>query len=110
VDKTIAILALATGRRSGWAPQERRPRRVGVGEAMRRFWPHTLAGILLLALGAAAASPFAALLLLPAVLGLLAAVPFCVLTSRPQREPAPAPVRSFGGDPALVSRTKRLVS
>ena len=79
-------------------------------EAARRFWPHTLAGIVLLALGLAA-SPFAVGLLLPAVLGLLLVVPLC----RPHLAAAPGdaatePVRSFGADPALVSRRKRLVS
>ncbi len=109
VDKTVTMLRLATGRRSGWAAQERRTRRVRAPEAVRRFWPHMLAGAVLLALGFAG-SVFAGLLLLPAVLGLLLVVPFCVLTSKPHREAATGPVRSFGGDHALVSRTKRLVS
>ena len=109
VDKTVIMLSLATGRRSGWAPQERRTRQVRAPEAIRRFWPHTLAGAVLLALGFAG-SPTAGLMLLPAVLGLLLVVPFCVLTSRPHRKAAPEPVRSFGGDHALVSREKRLVS
>jgi membrane glycosyltransferase len=109
VDKTVIMLSLATGRRSGWAPQERRTRRVGAPEALRRFWPHILAGAALLGLGFSA-SPFAALLLLPAVLGLLLVVPFCVLTSRPHRGATTGPVRPFGGDHALVSREKRLVS
>ena len=109
VDKTVTILSLATGRRSGWAPQERRTRRVGAPEAVRRFWPHILAGAALLGLGFAG-SPFAGLLLLPAVLGLFLVVPFCVLTSKPHRAAATETVRSFGSDHALVSREKRLVS
>ena len=112
VDKTATMLRLATGRRSGWAAQERRPRPVRAAEAARRFWPHMLAGAALMALGFAA-SPFAALLLLSAVLGLFLVVPFCVLTSKPRREAAATagPARPFGGDHhALVSRTKRLVS
>ena len=110
VDRTATMLRLATGGRSGWAAQERRMRRVRAPEAARRFWPHVLAGAALLALGLAAASPFAVLLLVPAVLGLLLVVPFCVLTAKPHREAATGPVRSFGGDHALVSQTKRLVS
>ena len=109
VDKTVIMLSLATGRRSGWAAQERRTRRVGASEAVRRFWPHALAGAALLALGLSA-SAFAALLLLPAVLGLLLVVPFCVFTSRPHREDAPEPDLSFGGEHPLVGQTKRLVS
>ncbi len=110
VDKTATMLRLAAGRRSGWAAQERRTRRVGALEAARRFWFHALAGAVLLAMGLAA-SPFAALLLLPAVLGLLLVVPFCVLTSQPHRSAgALEPVRAFGGEHALVSQTKRLVS
>ncbi len=119
LDKTVIVLRLATGRRTGWLAQERRTRPVGFTEAARRFWPHTLAGVVLLALGLSA-SPFAALLLLPAVLGLLLVVPFCVVTSRPRRpeprrakpnrEATPEPELPFGGDHALVSRTKHLVS
>jgi membrane glycosyltransferase len=110
LDKTVVMLRLASGRRSGWAAQERRTRLVGAAEAARRFWPHSLAGGLLLGLGLAAASPFASALLLPAVLGLLAVVPFCVLTARPHREATPEPAVDFGGKHALVSRTKHLVS
>jgi membrane glycosyltransferase len=111
LNKTATVLRLAVGRRrSVWAPQERRTRPVRAAEAARRFWPHTLAGVVLLVLGLAA-SPFAAGLLLPAVLGLLLVVPLAVLTSRPHRDdPATEPVRSFGAEPALVSRTKRLAS
>jgi membrane glycosyltransferase len=113
VDKTVIMLRLATGRRIGWGAQERRMRPVGAAEAWRRFWPHALAGAVLLALGLSA-SAFAALLLLPAVLGLLLVVPFCMATSKPHRdagpEPAPEPGLAFGGDHALVSRTKHLVS
>ena len=110
LDKTVIMLSLATGRRIGWAAQERRTRRVGAAEAVRRFWPHMLAGAVLLALGLSA-SPFALLLLVPAVLGLFLVVPFCVLTSRPRLGAgAPEPLRPFVDDPALVSRTERLVS
>lgn len=109
VDKTVIMLRLALGGQVGWPAQERRARRIGAAEAWRRFWPHTLAGAALLGLGFAG-SAFAGLLLLPAVLGLLLAVPFCVITSRPYRTAQPEPARAFGGDPALVSRSKRLVS
>jgi membrane glycosyltransferase len=113
MDKTTTMLRLATGRRSGWAAQERRTRPVRAPEAARRFWPHMLAGVVLAALGLASASPFAVLLLLPAVLGLFLVVPFCVVTSRPHRGAAasPGPALPFcDNHPALVSRTKRLVS
>jgi len=109
VDKTAIMFGLATGRRMGWSAQERRARAVGWAEAVRRFWPHTLAGAALLAMGFAG-SAFAGLVLLPAVLGLLLSVPFCVLLSRPHREATAETTIAFGGDHALVSRTKRLVS
>ena len=109
VDKTVIMFGLATGRHMGWSAQERRARAVGAAEAFRRFWPHTVAGAVLLAMGFAG-SIFAGLVLLPAVLGLLLSVPFCVLTSRPHREATAETTIAFGGDHALVSRTKRLVS
>ncbi len=81
LEKTVLMLAMPLRRRVGWAAQAREGRRLGWAEAARRFWPHTLAGAVLLALFGAA-SWQAALLCLPAVAGLLAAVPYAVLGSR----------------------------
>jgi len=80
VHKTLAILRLALGRRAAWLPQNRSDRGVGWGEASRMFWPHTLVGVAAFA-GFAQAGWAAVLWGLPFAGGLLAAVPFCVLTA-----------------------------
>ncbi len=83
-DKTMTVLSHALGRpRPGWPAQERRARRVGWGEAASRLWPHAAVGAVILALLLASGSPFAVLVGFPAVAGLVLAIPFCVLTARP---------------------------
>ncbi|WP_376099761.1 glucans biosynthesis glucosyltransferase MdoH [Roseomonas sp. CCTCC AB2023176] len=83
-DKTVTVLAHALGRpRAGWPSMQRSARRVGWGEAAARLWPHTLGGFLILGLLLASGSWFALLLGAPAVAGLVLAVPFSVLTARP---------------------------
>jgi membrane glycosyltransferase len=82
VHKTLAMLRLALGRKAAWLPQNRSDRGVGWGEALRMFWPHTLAGVVAFA-GFAQAGWFAVLLALPVAGGLLVAVPFCVATADP---------------------------
>ncbi len=84
LEKTALVLMLPLRRRGGWAAQAREGRRLGWAAAARRFWPHTLVGMALLALFCAA-SPRAGLLCLPAVAGLLGAVPYAVLGSRAVR-------------------------
>jgi membrane glycosyltransferase len=100
VDKTAITLRLAAARRIGWAAQERRPRPIRAPEAVRRFWPHVAAGAVLLGMGFAA-SPVAGLVLLPAVLGLLGVVPFCVVYSGPHREAPRAGRLPAGATPRL---------
>jgi membrane glycosyltransferase len=80
--KTLAMGRLLLGRRAGWLPQNRSERGVGWGEAGRMFWPHTLAGVGVFA-GFAAGGPAAVLWALPFAGGLLASVPFCVLSADP---------------------------
>ncbi|MFC7475637.1 glucans biosynthesis glucosyltransferase MdoH [Dankookia sp. GCM10030260] len=81
VNKALFLLALPFGgRRSGWAPQNRADRGVGWGDAARLLWPHTLFGLAVFGLLAAAG---AAAWALPWAGGLLLAIPFCVLTSAP---------------------------
>ncbi len=82
VTKTLAMLRLALGARPGWLPQNRSDRGVGWSEATRMFWPHTLLGLTAFA-ALLNAAPAMALLALPFAGGLLAAIPFCVLTANP---------------------------
>lgn len=84
VERTLTLLRLALRRLGGWAPQVRAPRAIGWAEAARRFGGHTALG-LLLAAGFATGGPFALLLALPALAGLLLSVPLAVLTARPER-------------------------
>ena len=78
---TALVLALLPFRQGpGWAVQNRADRGVGWWDAARLFWPHTLFGVLALALLPLPAWPWA----LPWLAGLLLAVPFCVLTSSPR--------------------------
>lgn len=80
----LIILSHALGLHGrGWPAQQREERRLGWGEAASRLWPHTLAGLAVLALLAASGSGFVLALGLPAVAGLVLAIPFCVLTSVP---------------------------
>ena len=78
--KTAGVLRLAAGAHDTWAGQTRDEHAVGWLFAARLFWPHTLAGLALAALFAAA-SLAALLVSLPAIAGLLLAIPFAVLTS-----------------------------
>lgn len=82
VNKALFLAALPFGLRIGWAPQNRSERGVGWGDALRLLWPHTLFGVGVTALFAIA-SATAALAALPFTLGLLLAVPFCVVTAAP---------------------------
>lgn len=94
-DKTLTVAAALSGRRRpGWPAQRRDGRRLGWGEAAARLWPHSLVGLAILGLLAASGSGFAVLAGLPAVAGLVLAVPFCVLTARPDGSAAPALVRA----------------
>jgi membrane glycosyltransferase len=82
IHKTLAMASLALGVRPGWLAQNRVDRTVGWIEASRMFWPHSLIG--LAAFAGFAASSWAMLLwAVPWVIGLVLAVPFCVLTANP---------------------------
>jgi len=82
INKSLALLRLALGWRSGWAPQNRADRGVAWGDAARLLWPHTLIGV-----GCAAAlatvSPAALAVALPFLAGAVLAVPLCVVTAAP---------------------------
>ena len=83
--KSWAVLGLARGRRDGWTGQIREGHAIGWADGTRLFWPHTLTGLLLSALFASA-SGFAWLASLPAIAGLVLAIPYVVLTSAPDRD------------------------
>ncbi|WP_240654788.1 glucans biosynthesis glucosyltransferase MdoH [Rhodovarius crocodyli] len=78
-NKALFLAVLPFRRLRGWAPQNRADRGVGWGDAARLLWPHTLFGALCFALVPVAAWPWLA----PWALGLVLAVPFCVMTSSP---------------------------
>ncbi|HZF78557.1 MAG TPA: hypothetical protein VEZ89_02090, partial [Rubrivivax sp.] len=100
-DKTLTALGqLAGWRRAGWPAQRRDGQGVGWGEAWARLWPHTAMGLAILAL-LASGSGFAVLAGLPAVAGLVLAVPFCVWTAGPHPPVALVPVLEPGPDAAL---------
>ena len=76
------MASLALGVRPGWLAQNRLDRGVGWAEAVRMFWPHTLIGVIAFA-GFAASSWATAIWAAPWAIGLLLAIPFCVVTARP---------------------------
>ncbi len=80
LQKSWAVLCLAMGPRAGWSGQNRDEHTVSWSTAARLFWPHTLAGLVILALFAAT-SALATIVALPFTLGLVFAIPFAVLTS-----------------------------
>ncbi|MBV9656011.1 MAG: glucans biosynthesis glucosyltransferase MdoH [Acetobacteraceae bacterium] len=84
-DRTLLVLRLARGRVAVWEPQRREADRLSWSAAVRRFYPHTLAGFLLM-VGFAGGGWFPLLASLPATLGLAAAIPFAVLTARARME------------------------
>lgn len=80
---TVFLIGLAMGGRIGWSGQNRDVYRVCWGEAVRRFWPQTLLGLVLLALAAGTGGWFALVWGAPVLLGLCLAIPFAVLTANP---------------------------
>lgn len=78
-NKALFLAVLPFRRLRGWAPQNRADRGVGWGDAARLLWPHTLFGALCFALVPIAAWAWLA----PWALGLVVAIPFCVVTSTP---------------------------
>ncbi|MCR0981863.1 glucans biosynthesis glucosyltransferase MdoH [Roseomonas populi] len=81
---TVVVLSHALGlSQAGWPSQSREERRIPWAEAAAFLWPHTLAGLVILGLLLASGSVFAVLAGLPAVAGLVLAIPFCVLTAAP---------------------------
>ncbi|WP_198384622.1 glucans biosynthesis glucosyltransferase MdoH [Roseomonas sp. KE2513] len=81
LERSLTMLQLARGRFGGWTVQPRAAREVTWSAAARRFGWHTAAGLVMLG-GFSLAGGFAALVSLPALMGLLLAIPLAVLTAR----------------------------
>ena len=79
--KAWAVLMLAAGQGVGWSGQTRDQHRIGWGDAARAFWPHTLAGLAMLA-AFASVSALAGAVGLLFTAGLVLSIPFAALTSR----------------------------
>ncbi len=72
---------LLTGRGLDWRAQLRRDRGVGLAEAVRRFWPQTVAGAVMLTAFSWWA-PSLLVWIVPVVVGPLLAIPFACVTTR----------------------------
>lgn len=83
LERSLTLLQLARGRFAGWTVQPRAAREVTWAAAAQRFGWHTAAGVVILT-GFSLAGGFAALVALPALMGLLFAIPLAVLTARPR--------------------------
>jgi membrane glycosyltransferase len=82
LNKAIFLLTLPFGRRVGWAPQNRADRGIAWRDAARLLWLHMLVGVVLTLVFAAVSMP-ALLLALPFTLGMVLAIPLCVLSADP---------------------------
>jgi membrane glycosyltransferase len=82
LNKAMFLATLPFGRRTGWAPQNRIDRGIAWEDAARLLWPHTLLGVVLTLVFAAVSLP-ALLLAIPFTLGMVLAVPLCVLSADP---------------------------
>jgi membrane glycosyltransferase len=82
LNKAIFLLTLPFGRRVGWAPQNRADRGIAWRDAARLLWLHMLVGVVLTLIFAAVSIP-ALLLALPFTLGIVLAIPLCVLSADP---------------------------
>ncbi len=83
LNKAMFLATLPFGRRTGWAPQNRADRGIAWVDAVRLLWRHTLVG-LALTLVFASVSWCALLLALPFTMGMVLAVPLCVVSADPR--------------------------
>lgn len=84
VSQSFAVASILLGRDGGWHPQQRDDGSLGWRPAFFHFLPHTLLGMGFAAATAAIALPLMAWMS-PVILGLVAAVPLAVLSSRLRR-------------------------
>jgi membrane glycosyltransferase len=81
---SLIVMSHAVGlSQAGWHAQQREERRLGWAEVARFLWPHTALGLGTLLILLLSGSAFAVLLGVPAVAGLVLAIPFAVVTSDP---------------------------
>jgi membrane glycosyltransferase len=80
--KTAVTIRIGLGFAAHWVPQNRAARGVGWDEAARLLWPQTVLGAVVFACFFHAGWT-AVIWAAPFSLGLALAVPFCVLTARP---------------------------
>jgi len=80
---TVFLATLVFGGSVGWGGQARDDHAVPVSLALAALWPQTVLGVLVFA-GFAASGWTAILWAAPLAGGLLAAIPFCVLTADPR--------------------------
>jgi membrane glycosyltransferase len=78
--QTGLIFSIVTGRDSGWKPQSRDHKRVSKRALFARHWHHVAAGVVL-AVAAFAVSNAVLFWLLPAIVGMLLAIPLSGLTA-----------------------------
>ncbi len=97
---SVLRLGLGLRRRAEWGRSERGDGRLGLRAAALQFWPHSLAGFALAALFGYGGTT-ALLLALPAVAGLMLAIPFAIVTS--WRTPAWLGVPNPGQAPAFCA-------
>jgi membrane glycosyltransferase len=71
------------GSRESWTPQNRDDRGISWSEAARLLWPQTVLGLVVFACFAKAGWT-AFLWAVPLAIGLVLAVPFCVITADPR--------------------------
>ncbi len=83
ISKTETTVRLLLGMRPAWTPQNRSDRGVTWAEAARLLWLHTAVGVFVFT-GFARAGLATVLWALPLAGGLLAGIPFCVLTANPR--------------------------
>ena len=80
LSQSRAVIDVLLGRDSGWSVQRRDADRAPWRDLVRRFGPHTVAGILLAAAAYAVSVPLL-LWMLPVILGLVLAIPLAAFTA-----------------------------
>jgi len=80
--KTVATVRITLGMRARWTPQNRTGRGVSWSEAALLLWPQTVLGVMVFACFAHAGWT-AVIWAVPFALGLVLAIPFCVITADP---------------------------
>ena len=81
LSQTAAVVTVVAGRDGGWAPQTRAGGRVAFGEVFRRYWGHTVFGLVLGGVSWVVSPPLLAWMS-PVVVGLVVAAPLAWGTGR----------------------------